>query len=308
MNDDHRYSSIVTSFFHVFEHPTESTLILRPGLELLAGLLVRCSAHKIYIPFSVPKYGESLDDVIDKYPLSLKNRIEVIDRDGNILNKVMTYLKPITNEAEINSLLLNHVVDFLYKLFLASKYNAEADVSDSKCIGHSIHRLKESINDAEGKIRLDQLLGIYSNYSNPLKIESFSIYPTISIPSIYSKLSDFLDETEIIEISKNRYLLGIPGRAKAAFLKIKKEIRQFLGNKKYEKYIGKSSELIQIIGSSQGIKIPNVNFKDFFPSEYNPPLVDLDNYRRLVCKQIEPNKPPAFMLPDGASRCYSDDY
>ena len=311
MEEAHIYSSIVTSFFYVFEHPTQSTLKLRPGLDLLAGTLVRCAAHKIYVPYRKPRFRGSIDEAIKEYPLSLQKRIEIIDRDGKDFNRVINYLKPVHDEIMDSPLILsyNTIVDFLYKLLLASKYNAEADVSQSKFIGDFIQSLKDQIDDAEANFRLDQLFGIYSNYSNPLKIETFATYPNISIPSIYHKISDFLDEAEIIELSKNRYLLGIPSKAKTALIKMKKGIRHFPSGKKYEKYISIATELTQIVGFLEGIKIPNIDyFRELYSSEYNPPLVDLDYYRVQICKQVSPNSFPNFMLPDGATRAISDEY
>lgn len=311
MEEEHRYSSIVTSFFYVFEHPTQSTLKLRPGLDLLAGTLVRCAAHKIYVPYRKPRFMGSIDETIKEYPLSLQNRIEIIDREGKNWNQVINYLKPVHSEIVDSPLTFayNTVVDFLYKLLLASKYNAEADVSQPKFIGYSIQSLKDQIAGDEAKFRLDQLVGIYSNYSNPLKIETFTVFPNISIPSIYHKISDFLDEAEIIELSKNRYLLGIPSKAKKALIKMKKGIRHFFSEKKYEKYIGAAMELTQIVGTTEGLKIPNIDyFRELYSSEYNPPLVNLDYYRVQICKKVSPNSFPNFMLPDGATIAISDEY
>lgn len=311
MEEEHRYSSIVTSFFYVFEHPTQSTLKLRPGLDLLAGTLVRCAAHKIYVPYRKPRFRGSIDEAIKEYPLSLQKRIEIIDRKGKDFNRVINYLKPVHDEIMDSPLILsyNTIVDFLYKLLLASKYNAEADVSQSKFIGDFIQLLKDQIDDAEANFRLDQLFGVYSNYSNPLKIETFATYPNISIPSIYHKISDFLDEAEIIELSKNRYLLGIPSKAKTALIKMKKGIRHFFSEKKYEKYIGAATELTQIVGITEGIKIPNIDyFRELYSSEYNPPLVYLDYHRVQICKKVSPNSFPNFMLPDGATIAITDEY
>ncbi|MCD6513891.1 MAG: hypothetical protein J7L07_03105 [Candidatus Odinarchaeota archaeon] len=314
MEEEHVYSSVVTSFFYVFEHPTQSTLKLRPGLDLLAGTLVRCGAHKIYIPYRMPRFGPSIDETIKEYPPSLQNRIEIVDKKGKDWNRVINYFKPVHNEIADSPfvLLYNIVVDFLYKLLLASKYNAEADVSQSQFIGSFIQLLKDQIEDVEAKFRLDQLLGIYSNYSNPVKIETFTIFPKISIPSIYHKISDFLDEAEVIELSRNRYYLGIPSMAKTMHIKIKKAVRHFFSEKKYEKYkkvIGISTELIQTVGATEGIKIPNIDcFRELHSLEYHPPLVDLDYFRVQICKQVSPNSFPNFMLPDGATRAISDEY
>ena len=92
MNEElelHPLNKVVTSFFLVFEHPDEKTVRLRPGLDLLAATLVRAAAHKIYVPYHSPRFGPPIEKVIKEYPPSLARRIEIVDRDKKIYNKVL---------------------------------------------------------------------------------------------------------------------------------------------------------------------------------------------------------------------------
>lgn len=321
MEETHRYNSIVTSFFTIFVEPTQS-FKMRSGLDLLVPTLVRCAAHKIYVPYVSsdvmnetrnalrkmhgPSFESSMDETIMELPPSIKNRIEIIDREGKEYNRIIKYMKPICNELVDSEQFIGlgeeyyAVVDFLYKLLLASKYRAEADVSRSKSIGVFIQKLKEQINDDEAKFRLDQLYGIYSAYSNPLKIETFTIFPTIPKPSIYHRISDFLDEATIIELSRNRNLLGIPSKTKISLINIRKGVRHFLLEKKYQKYIQLAMDFIQILKVIPDIKIPNIDyFRELYSLEYNPPLINLDYYRMKISKKFDPYSVPTFMFPDG---------
>lgn len=312
MDDEHRYSSVVTSFFYVLGTNINKSFTSTPGLNILVGTLVRCAAHKIYVPYRQPRFTPiSIDEIINEYPPSLQNRINIIDRNGKDYSKVQKYLKPIFNEIEDTPNIISYhmIEDFLYKVLLASKNNAEADVSFSRFIGEYIRSLREYITDDEARFRLDQLSGIYSNYSKPLKIEAYTVIPDISMPSIYEKISDFLDEAEILELSSNRYLLGIPSKSKIAYLKIKKGLGYFLSEKKYEKYIKPAVELMKVGGFGQSMNIPDVDFlRKLYPSKYSPPLTDLDYYRVQTCKKISPNSLPNFVLPDGVTRAIDDSY
>ena len=311
VKDEHLYNSLVTSFFYVFEHPTETTAKLRPGLELLAGMLVRCAAHKIYIPYRKPRFGPLIDETINNYPLSLQNRIEIVDRNGKQYNRVLRYLEPIKKEVTDSSLILmyNQVEDFLYKVFLAAKYQAEADVSMTEFIGVSIQSLLGGVKDTEARFRLKQLDGIFSHYSKPIKIETFTVVPSASIPSIYSRISEFLDEAEIIDLQKHRYRLGLPGMAKKALLSCKKIANHISTDARYKGWIAPATELIHTVEATTGIKIPKIDIlKEFYATGYNPPLVDLDYYRVQVCKEVSPGSSPNFILPDGATRAIADTY
>lgn len=309
VEEEHRYSSLVTSFFYVFEHPTPSTLNLRPGLDMLAGSLVRCAAHKIYVPYRKARFGPSIDETINDYPPSLQNRIEIVDRSGKQYNRVLRYLDPIKKEVAESPLILiyNHIEDFLYKVFLGAKYQAEADVSMTQFIGTSIKSLLESIRGAEAKFRLKQLDGIFSHYSKPIKFETFAVVPSASIPSIYLRISEFLDEAEIIQLQQQRYQLGLPGMAKKVLLRSKKIVNRILT--KHKRWIAPATELIQIAETAAQIKIPRIDIlKEIYTTGYNPPLVDLDYYRVQVCKEVSPGSSPNFMLPDGATRAMADTY
>ena len=315
MEREYPYSSVVTSFFYVIEHPTESTYRLRPGLDLLVGTLVRSGAYKVFIPYIKPRFGPPLDEVIREYPPSLRNRIEIIDRKGENYNRVKIYLKPIHEEIKETSLIFsyNAFFDFFYKLVLASKYEAEADVSQAKLIGYFIQSAREQIKNKEAKSRLDQLEGLYSSYSKPLKIDTFTLFPKSIKPSIFERIADFLNEAEIIELSKRRHLLGIPGKAKVDLIKIRKYFKRLLLKREYKGIIHSATELIQILGLAGGVKIPNIDyfveyFKDLYSGQYNPPLVDLDYHRVQICKEVSPKSTPNFILPDGATRAMTDEY
>jgi hypothetical protein len=315
MEREYPYSSVVTSFFYVFEHTTESTWRLRPGLDLLVATLVRSGAYKVFIPYIKPRFGLSIDEVIREYPQSLQSRIEIIDKKGKYYDRVKAYLKPIHEEIKESYLIIfyNAILDFLYKLLLASKYKAEADVSQAKYIGYFIHSVREQIKNTEAKSRLDQLEGIYSSYCKPLKIDTFSLLPKAMKPSIFERIADFLDEAEIIELSKRRYLLGIPDKAKVGLIKIRKYFKPLLLKRKYKSIIHSAVELIQIFGLTGGTKIPNIDyiveyFQDLYSGQYNPPLVDLDYHRVQICKEVSPKSTPNFMLPDGVTRAMTDEY
>jgi len=310
----HPLNKIVTSFFLVFEHPDNKTVKLRPGLDLLAATLVRAAAHKLYIPYNAPRFGPSIEEAMKEYPRSLANKIATIDKDQKIYNKVSLFLKPIYEEAKETPLIFayNGVQDFLYKLALASTLQAEADVSQSMFLGHFIDMLRDNVQDGEAKFRLDQLYGVFHIYQAPEKIDTLTMSPKIPIPSIYQRISDLLEEAEIIELSRDRYLLGIPSKAKTALINIKKWKRTVLANRKYKNYVGVAADLIQIAGDSVGVSVPvtdlSENLMNLLTSTYNPPLIDLDYFRVRICKAVSPNHFPNFIMPDGATRGMAEEY
>ena len=307
-------NKIVTSFFLVFEHPNKKTFKWRPGVDLLAATLVRAAAHKIYIPYDSPRFGPSIEETIKQYPPSLANRIELVDKDKKIYNKMSSYLGPIYEEVKGTPFIFgyNTISDFLYKLTLASKLQAEADVSQALFVESYIDTLKSNIKNEEARFRLDEIYGINSVYKKPEKLSSLTIIPEVTIPSIYQRICDFLDEAEIIELSRNRYLLGIPSKAKVALIRAQRWVRNFLTKQNYKDYIRVATDLIQIASTSTKFDAPitvmSEILKNLLTSTYNPPLIDLDYFRVKICKSVSPNHLPNFIMPDGATRSMTEEY
>ena len=292
-------NKVVTSYFLVAtvrQGKEGLSLVYKGELNLLSAHLVRTAAQKILIPANITPgifSNTFIEKTIEKCPPSLVSRIEVVDKNRGIYNKVTRYLQPVSEEIEEDDIVLRgayaYVFDFLYKLVIASKLHAEADVHQLLFVGSYIDTLKQNFKDAEAKFRLDQLLGIYYSYQKPEKIDTLTPCLDARNIRIRQRVLGLLDEVEILELSKNRYLLGIPSKAKVAMKKIKKGVREILANKEYSGQIVAATDLIQILGSSKGVPIPSTNVYELLKSiqmpPYNPPLIDLDYFRFRIARE-----------------------
>ena len=264
----------------------------------------------MYVPYCKPRFGSELRELLKEYPPSLQKRIQLVDTDEAGHNRVSAYLKPVYDEVvgSPSTMPYEAIRDFMYKLILASRYHAEADVSMSPLIPYHIQTLRGQLQNEEAKFRLDQVQGIYSIYLHPERIETFVVYPGASTPSIYERISDFLDEAAVLELSKSRYMLGIPSKARMAMIEIGKRARHLKTEHDKQKWIRVVSELIQVAGRNYGVNFPKIDALETSFSTYNPPLVDLDYYRVQACKTASPGSFPNFILPDGITRALGDEY
>jgi len=292
-------NKVVTSYFLVatIKQGKEGLSLTYKGeLNLLSAHLVRTAAHKILIPANMTPgiFPDTfIEKTIEECPPSLASRIEVVDKNRGIYSKVMKYLQPVREEIKEDDTVIRgayaYVSDFLYKLVIASKLHAEADIHELMFVGSYIDLLKQNVKNAEAKFRLDQLFGIYYSYQKPEKIDTLTPCLNARNISIHQRVLGLLDEVEIIELSKNRYLLGIPSKAKIAIKKIKKGVSELLANKKYSGQIAAATDLIQILCSSKGVSIPSTNvyelLKSVQMSPYNPPLIDLDYFRFRIARE-----------------------
>jgi len=316
----HPLSKVVTNFFWLFVTAKDSRgrdfAALEPALGPLAATLVRTAAHKILVPHCTPlPHCHRIEEEVKRYPPSLRNRIEIVDKNREIFNRVSMYLKPIWDE--ISNLPCPQrpvrpfccASDFLYKVFLASKLSAEADVSEARSIAACVEVLRDNVEDEEAQFRLDTLQGINSIYRKGEKIQSLTIIPEVTVPSLYDRISDLLDEAEIVELSRSRYLLGIPDKVKIGAIEIRNWVRKALANEKHNYFIKVATDIIHMAGKYTGVLIPSENAYEILKSihvspsrGYNPPMIDLDPFRAKICKSMWPRGYSNFVFPDGVQK------
>ncbi|MCJ7631292.1 hypothetical protein MUP77_02655 [Candidatus Bathyarchaeota archaeon] len=273
----------------------------------------------------------------EKGPQSLVQRIEVVDEDRKTINRVKRYLKPIWDEVGYNSSGSNNVdaylsktrqigihtytmrrercylfaEDFLYKLALASRYRAMADIHDSISLGLIMRSLGGELLDEESKFRLDQLIGLYNIYGKPQTIDALTMLPKVNSPAISERVDDLLQSAEIIELSRDRHLLGIPSKIKIAMKRIRKRVKRILRDERLSKELSAATDLIQIIGANasllkMGASLPSGEvcriLNALQKSEYNPPLINLDRFRMQIAKEVAlPKRYPMYVIPYGNS-------
>lgn len=134
------------------------------------------------------------------------------------------------------------------------------------------------MKNEEAKARLDALQGIWSVYCNPKKLDAFTLVPKVVNSSVQNRVFELLDDAEMIELSRSRHLLGVPGMARSALINTKRRVRNVLENRKYFGYIKAATDLVRVASVSLGIPLtlPDPSLLEGIISKgYNPPLIDL---------------------------------
>lgn len=274
-------------------------LTFRLGLRLYATSLIRAAAHKICIPkVSFERLGgfESLVEAkirwenLEDCPPSMVHRIEVVDKDKRVFSRVKEFVQPIFKDVyqtePSKASYCKQISDFLYKLLLASKLGAEADVNvihRKQMFQKALNVLKQNAQDDEIKFRVDQVYGIYKIYEPPQRIKAVTLRPRLVEPSIFERVNDLLNSAEIMELSRSRYLLGIPGKSKAMLARIRHSIEKLLRKKEHLEKLRAVTDLIQTAGRPIGISLATKGAFDILQhlqkSSYNPPLTSLEEFR-----------------------------
>lgn len=264
--------------------------------DVFAKYLVRTAAYKLYLTMPEVSGSEKLKKAVKSVPPSLAHKIEIADKKRAIYNKVLTYLKPVydellTKDSKMSTdATIGPIFDFLYKLAIASKLQAEADIASIEYVGPVLDRLRRKIKDDEASFRLDELHGIYYIYQKPMSIDALTIYPGSSGCSISQRVMDLLDDAEIVELSRNRHLLGFPSKVKIAMKNIKKWTAKILTKRKTKSQLSAATDLIQTVSSSAGVEIPLAEtleiIKSIQMSPYSPPIINLNQFRENISSSI----------------------
>ena len=315
---------IVTDQFHVpaiapAAGKGYAGLVGKPGLHLLAATMVRSSAHQILIPAR----KNSLKTSLKEFPLSLANRIKVVDSNGKLRLRVERYFEPIHQqldpefESDPNRrLMLDAIFDFVYKITIAIKYSAQADIPMIHHIPGFLNELSYSCQ-GEAKARLDLITGILNLYN---RIETISVPmlrpDDVTRPDIYQRTNDILDDSEIKYYAQQRSLIGLRSMTSEALLNIKKWVRTVRRDPRYKKMFGFAAETLNLVGQLPSIPEVDITsnaigkilsiFANPLPG-FDPPLVDLDEYRIQIATRAYPLPPgnefAAFIvMPRGGAR------
>jgi hypothetical protein len=298
---------IVTSPFFVEKEEKPQNIKYQFPLNFLIGYLIRASAFKVYVAAPSEKYYKATMEAIKKGSPSLAQNVEIVDKDGRILNRVAKYLRPVREEISgydpnslggaVLGLQLSAkyigAFDFLYKLVIATKLQAEADVPNSRFLFERINQLRESMFTDEARFRLDQLQGICNLYQKPKKIPTLRMLPHACEISVQERVARLLDDAEMIELMRNRHFLGIPSKIKLAVKRIHNSIDKILANRKYKNQICAAVDMVQTAVSPSGVRIPLSDvfeiLRNLSASSFNPPIVDLNSFRFDVCRQLGTN-------------------
>lgn len=309
-----KVSRVVTNYFWIFEQIDSSTVKLRPGLDLLAATLIRNCAHQLLIPYVTARYGRPIEEVIREFPPSIRKRLKIIDKKQKTRDKVFNYLEPVYQETRDKPLTMttNMIFSFIYNLALAAENEAWADIEQLFLLKSIMSFLRKEIKGKEAKARLDQIIGLYNIYEVQSEIPIVVLRPQVVIPSVYERINDILEDAMILSYSRQRYLLGVPGRIKATLASLKKWGKDKLISRKYATILDIGRETVKVgsLLTGTSLPLPDVSklIQELLQFKYNPPLVDLDYYRVQICTQVRPDATPNFIMPDGATRALAPDY
>lgn len=155
--------------------------------------------------------------------------------------------------------------EFLTTLIVATKHNTEADV-DANLITKGIDRIKRQVESQESRI-----LNCYK-----LSCQIPNISPAAQIVPT-DLLKDLLDDSAVIDLSKTRYFLGIPSKAKIALIRTRQKIREILAVPRYRKYLAMASKLGNIATKQANIELPEIDAQR--ENAFSPPFISLDEMK-----------------------------
>lgn len=187
------------------------------------SILINQSAHAINLICS--NNDEQIEkDLLNEIPVRLKGRIRPIYLNKKLSNRFLSFVEPIYND-KISSPIIDILVNDLYSFLIASKQRTEVDAISLFQITKNWEELfknSQILKDSDVKYLFDQLNGLINVYKYSESIECF-IDENKKIP-IDKRLEDILNDAHFEKLSREKYLFGIPNKAKMAVFNFKQLI------------------------------------------------------------------------------------
>jgi len=244
--------------------------------------LLRCSAEQIYlVDFNYPNpYMISAYNSLEK---NLKNRIQVIDKQHEIAERIRRYFNPIYQDLDtknnLSVIYLANIERATYLLTLASKYKSELCFDEVYAIPSFVSHFNKIKLSDESRYRFEVIRGIFNRYKSN-SISCLEFIPKSLNVNIYRKIEEHLLDAELIEASKLRGLFGFKKYYKSARLKYNKLIQKIHTYSKYFQMMNIVKDIIVTINKSTLIGIPDIpDFKTFQVEHYSPPIISMNKYK-----------------------------
>ncbi len=256
------------------------------SIYFIQTLLSHC-AQKIYLI----NVGENClgKETIKRLPSFLKNRVVITDEDKQIKRQIYRLTNPLIDEIDplwdgirkekqiLPDSVNGHehsiclISESLTTLVTAIKYNCEADV-DLYLTKLALSRVRTQLKSTETLSLISRIEGIFNCYGESTKIPGFKSSINQSSDIL---LQELLDDSDLISLSQDRYLLGIPSKAKLALKTIRQKSKEAVRNNR--RYLSIMQKIGNIAIKNIGLEIPEMPIEK--DTDFSPPLFALNNYK-----------------------------
>jgi hypothetical protein len=273
-------------------------------VSALAGaavILVCRGANRIYIPVPDAETRDRATEGVAKLPKERRELISFVDQDGDVLARVLEYVRPLRQQATKwpENAFAGYLANFLYEIALASKHKTPVASSSLEVVRGFVPLLDPLEFHGEAHFRVAECVGLICGYDSGL-VHHGCLRADIpaglaNSPGIW-KLLDFAEFRAIAAAS------GELGFLKNPFVGLRRlgyAIKDFFQRPETQPLLTTASVVADLAGVKHADQIGKLaeHIGNLWGEDFRPPFIPLGPVEmglyRSVLFQISPEvKPP----------------
>ena len=273
-------------------------------MSTLAGaatIFVCRGAERIYVPVPDAETRDRASEGIAKLPSERRGLISLIDSDGDVLARVIEYLRPLGVQAIKwpEDAFVGFMVDFLYEVALASKYKTPIASNSIECVRGFVPILDPREFRGEARFRLAECISLICDYEVDL-IEHGNL--RVDTPSSVARFPDvwkFIDFAEFRELTAATGALGYLEVPRVGLRRLRYAISEFLKRPYVKPVLSTAGIVTDLVGVKQGDKIGKIaenlgvlSLEHFRPAFIPLGPVEMGLYKSSLAEVSSEAKPP----------------
>lgn len=233
-------------------------------------------------------------------PLERQGLISLVDRDGEVLARVVEYIRPLGVQAKKwpEDAFVGFMVDFLYELALGSKYKSPIASSSVHCVREFVPIIDPREFNGEARFRLAECISLICDYDADV-VEHGNL--KVDVPHSVSNPPDvwkFLDFAEFRELEAATRALGYLEVPSVGLRRLRYAISDFVQRPEAKPLLATAAVVTNLAGLKQAEKIGKlVESVGLLSLEhFRPPFIPLGPVElglyRLALAEVSPEAEP----------------
>ncbi len=269
----------------VFEHMdacgiSRGRRVMAPAITAAAVTLVSLGADQILVPGPSSYEEERAAEGIARLPKERRSLVKVVDRHGEILQRVRSYLQPLVAQARKwpESAFVAFAEEFLYQVALGTDFKAGISGHAVGTVRGFIPILDSQSFHGEAKFRLAEIASLICSYEPDLTEHGTCRLDLIPNNEIVSQIWSFIDKAEFGALVAASGRMGYLKHPRVALRRLRSAARNFFGKPDIAKLFKLATTTADLADAKSIAEKAKSIVELLGPSEsdsFHPPFIDL---------------------------------
>jgi hypothetical protein len=269
----------------IFEHMdacgiSHGRKVKSPAVSATAVLLTSLGVDQILMPCPSTYEEERTLAGIDRLPTERKGLVKIVDKHGETLGRIRSYLEPLRKQAQKwpETAFVAFAEDFLYRLGLAMDFEAGILGNAAETLRTFVPILDARAFKGEAKFRLAEIASLICSYEPNLMEHGAFQTEVASQDKAKPSVWNFIEMTEFVALVAASGRLGYLRHPNIGMRRVRKAAREFFGKAEVAKVFRLVSTTADLAGAkflAEKAKGLIELFDKSTNSSFHPPFINL---------------------------------